>query len=261
MSATPFLAASNRMKGIQSFLRPDRVFEIILLSKNPGNRFDVDVLAELSASLHEAELAQPKAVLLSHEGDVFCLGGNLGDARKQDAGSVRRFADLLSKVLFQIFYCSVPVVAAVEGNVEGGGVSLIQACDMAAAADTVLFGIPEMEAGMSPVISMSSANRVIPEKRMLKMAFLAERATAAEAESWGLITEAVPPGTARKTCENWIHTFTAKNPSSVSTIRRLRRDLDGGEYFRQVNAAADILPGNLLHHDTHSMLDRRDQGE
>jgi len=247
--------------GVKAFLRPDGVYEIVLLPKNPGNRFDKDVLAELSASLLAAEQAEPKAVLLSHEGDVFCLGGNLGDARKQDAGSIRLFADRLSKVLLQIFYFPVPVIAAVEGDVEGGGVSLIQACDMAAAAQTVHFGIPEMEAGMSPVISMSGARRVIPEKRMLKMAYLAERATAQEAESWGLITEAVVPGTARETCESWIRFFTAKNPSSVSTIRRLRRDLDGGEFFRQINVAADILPGNMLHKDTFDMLDRRDRGE
>lgn len=249
------------MDGVQFFLRPDGVGELILRAKNPGNRFDADVLAQFSASLLAAEEAQPKALLLSHEGDVFCLGGNLGDARKQDSTSVRRFADRLSKVLFQLFYFSVPVVAAIEGDVEGGGVSIIQACDMAAAADTARFGIPEMEAGMAPVISMSGARRVVPEKRMLKMAYLAERATAQEAEGWGLITEAVAPGTARETCERWIAAFTVKNSSSISTIRRLRRDLDGGEYFRQINAAAAILPSNLLSHETRDMLDKRDRGE
>ncbi len=249
------------MNGIKSFLRPDGVYELIFCPKNPGNRFDADVLAELSASLLAAEAAQPKALLLSHEGDVFCLGGNLGDARKQDSTSIRRFADLLSKVLFQLFYFPVPVVAAIEGDVEGGGISIIQACDMVAAAHTAHFGIPEMEAGMAPVISMSGARRVIPEKRMLKMAYLAERATAQEAENWGLITEAVAHGAARETCEQWIANFAAKNPSSISTIRRLRRDLDGGEYFRQINAAAAILPSNLLSNETRDMLDKRDRGE
>ena len=93
------------------------------------------------------------------------------------------------------------------------------------------------------------------------MAYLAERATAQEAENWGLITEAVAPGAARETCEQWIANFAAKNPSSISTIRRLRRDLDGGEYFRQINAAAAILPSNLLSNETRDMLDKRDRGE
>ena len=247
------------MEGVRSHLRTDSVFEVALLPKNPGNRFDTAVLEELSAALLEAEKSKAKAILLTHEGDVFCLGGNLGDAREQDAGSIRTFADRLSRVLFQVFYASVPVLAAVEGDVEGGGVSLIHACDMVAAANTARFGIPEMEAGMAPVISMSGARRVIPEKRMLKMAYLAERISAQEAEAWGLITQAVACGEARSTCEEWIGRMTVKNPSSVSTIRRLRRDLDGGEYFRQINTAADILPGNILHRDTYAMLNCRDQ--
>ena len=244
--------------GVRAFSRQDGVFEIILTGKNPGNRFDREVLAELRNALFQAEQSSAKAVLLSHEGDSFCLGGNLGDARKQDAGSVRAFADLLSDVLYRIFYCSMPVAAALEGNAEGGGLSLVQACDLAAASRKALFGIPEMEAGMSPVISMSGAYRVIPEKKLLSMALLAERLTAAEAEQYGLITRSVEPGTARKTCEEWISAFASKNPSSVSTIKRLRRDLDGGNYFRQVNAAAALLPGNLLHRDTWYMLDQRD---
>lgn len=248
-------------EGVRTLFRQDGVFEIILTEKHVGNRFDREGLAALSAAFLHAEQAGSKAVLLSHEGDSFCLGGCLGDARKQDAGSVRAFADSLSRVLFQIYYAPVPVLAALEGNAEGGGLSLVQACDMAAASRSALFGIPEMETGMSPVISMCGANRVIPEKKMLKMALLAQRITAEEAEACGLITEAVAPGTARKTCEGWMEKFTEKNPSSISTIRRLRRDLDGGAYFRQVNTAAALLPGNLLHKDTWDMLDRRENDE
>ena len=245
-------------EGVKCFSRPDRVFEIVLTEKYPGNRFDKEVLGLISDGLYEAEGKGAKAILLSHEGESFCLGGNLGDARKQDAGSVRAFADLLSKVLFRIFYASMPVVAALEGNAEGGGLSLVQACDMAAASEKAMFGIPEMEAGMSPVISMSGAYRTIPEKRLLKMALLAERISAREAEQYGLITQTVRAGTAKTVCEEWISSFTGLNPSSVSTIRRLRRDLDGGNYLRQVNAAAALLPGNLLHQDTWDMLDQRD---
>ena len=34
------------MDGVQFFLRPDGVGELILRAKNPGNRFDADVLAQ-----------------------------------------------------------------------------------------------------------------------------------------------------------------------------------------------------------------------
>lgn len=259
MSAIPSSGGNKAVQeGIRSLLRPDGVYEIILTEKHPGNRFDREVLSVLNGAFRQAEEKGAKAVLLSHEGDSFCLGGNLGDARKQDAGSVRAFADQLSQVLFRIFYAQMPVVAALEGNAEGGGLSLVEACDMAAASWNARFGIPEMEAGMSPVISMSGAYRAIPEKKLLQMALLAHRITAEEAERYGLITQTVAPGSARTVCEDWIRAFSDRNPSSVSTIRRLRRDLDGGAYLRQVNAAAALLPGNLLHRDTWNMLDRMD---
>lgn len=244
------------MSAIRAILRADGVLVISLNRPEAGNRFDLAMLNELKSALDRARDAH--AVLLTHEGTAFCLGGELGDARLQHSGSVQAFAGSLKAVLIGIFTCPVPVVCALEGDAEGGGLSMVQACDMAAASSAARFSIPEIKAGMAPVVSLASAARVLPEKRMMEMALLGERIHAEEAERIGLITRAVKQGTARQQAEIWIRAFLSANDATLGTIRTLRQRVDGGRFQAALDAAGDLLVGVMMHKDTWDMISRRE---
>lgn len=248
----------NRDHDLISRFLGDGILEIRWARAERQNRFDLSTLRQLRSILVNKVDEKTSAVLMTHEGEAFCLGGLLGDPRKQDAGSVYAFAAALSDALMSIATCPVPVVAALEGNAEGGGVSIIEMCDMVAASENASFAIPEMLADMPPVISFTGAAAVMPEKRLLEMAYLGSSITAREAEQYGLITRAVQPGRALQQCKDWLQTLKSRNPAAIQTIRLLRQRITLPEMRRRIEAAADLLVFALMHEGTWAMKDRKD---
>lgn len=223
-----------------------------------GNRFDLLMLKEMDEALTHAHATDVQAVLITHAGKDFCLGGLLGDPRGQDASSVHRFSDALVSVLLHIFQCPVPVLAAVEGDVQGGGMSLLEACDMVASSTNALFSIPEIKSEMPPVISFASASRVFGEKKTLEMALTGVAVDAIAAYRAGLVTEVTPSGQAELQCMHWIQCFHKRNPAALQTIRRLRQRMDGLQYERMLQSAADLLVSAILDKATWHMASTRD---
>ena len=247
------------MKGIRIDKRPNGVLEICLNRPEAGNRFDVEMLQSLHDALTKAQNGQHRIVLITHAGDAFCLGGMLGDARKQHAGCVQAFATTLKSTLRAISDSPVPVVCALEGNAEGGGLSIVEACDMAIASETVCFAIPEILIGMPPVVSFVSASRVLPEKRLMEMALTGCAMGAEEAMNIGLITCVTKKGEAGTEAEKRITQMLKSNDAALFTIKALKQRIDGGRYTNALDAAGDLLVGVMMHKDTWDMLDRREE--
>lgn len=245
-------------RDVISHRREDSVLEIRWARPDRQNRFDLSTLLHLRDMLTKDVDDQLCAVLMTHDGDAFCLGGLLGDPRTQDAGTVHAFASALTEVLTALATCPVPVLAALEGSAEGGGLSLVEMCDMVAASETASFAIPEMLTDMPPVISFTGAAVVMPEKKLLEMAYLGVPVSAHDAERYGLITRAVPPGKARDVCEEWIQELRARNPAAIQTVRLLRQRIALPEMRRRIDAAADLLVFALMHRETWAMRDRKD---
>ncbi|MFV0495590.1 enoyl-CoA hydratase [Mycobacterium sp.] len=88
-----------------------------------------------------------------------------------------------------------PVVAVVQGPTAGVGVSLALACDIVLASEKAFFMLAFTKIALMPDGGASSlVAAAVGRIRAMKMALLPERLTAAEARSWGLVTEVFPAG-------------------------------------------------------------------
>ncbi len=248
----------SRETGIR-VARRDACMEIAFTSPETGNKLTRPLLACMEKALRETD-DDIRAVLVRNEGSVFCLGGDLGDFRKQDAADVRAFGDSLTGALLAIYQCAVPVIACINGTVAGGGFSLVEACDLAVCTPESTFSIPEILGGLPPVISFSGACRAVPQKRLMHMALTGSALTAEEALEMGLVTEVRPEGCAQETCAGWISELAEKSPSALKMIKELRRQMDSYQYERQLRDARDLLVQALLCPDAKAALDMRDLG-
>ena len=224
--------------------------EIHINGNENGNRFDREDLQALTQAFDKAKAPDVRGVLLTHGGEAFCLGGNLGDVRTHHSGTVQCFAAALKAALLAIYECPVPVACAVEGNVAGGGVSLVEACDLAAVNQNTTFAIPEILHNMPPVVSFVGAGRVVPMKRLMQMALMGEAMGAREATRIGLATEAVEPGQTKEACLTWLLRISQRNPAAIKTIRTMRRRMDGYGFQRQLDAAEEQLVAVVMNEDT-----------
>ncbi|MFK0292634.1 enoyl-CoA hydratase [Streptomyces sp. NPDC090442] len=86
-----------------------------------------------------------------------------------------------------------PTVAAVAGYALGGGCELAMLCDVLLAADTAVFGQPEIKLGVLPGIGGSQRlTRAIGKAKAMEMCLTGRTMDAAEAERSGLVSRVVP---------------------------------------------------------------------
>ncbi|MFF1544083.1 enoyl-CoA hydratase family protein [Streptomyces sp. NPDC058291] len=167
---TPLLGRS-RERGVET---------LSLDSPATRNALSSALVGQLAEALADcAEDADVRAVVLTHTGGAFCAGADLRDPPDPDA-----FVTLLR----QIVELPRPVVARVAGHVRAGGLGLLAACDVTAAADGSTFAFTEVRIGVAPaVISLALLPRTDP-RALTRYYLTGERFDAAEAARIGLLT-------------------------------------------------------------------------
>jgi len=144
----------------------DGLARVTLNAPDRGNPIDEAFCRELNAlAVDLSEREGVRAVLLSAKGRFFSVGGDiksLGRVRTEIPAVVKRWTADLHSAIARFMRMSAPVVAAVHGDVAGGGVSLVASADVIFAADTVKF------TGAFPMIGFSadSGSTVTLSQRM-----------------------------------------------------------------------------------------------
>ncbi|MFJ3512448.1 enoyl-CoA hydratase family protein [Streptomyces luteogriseus] len=159
----------------------DRAVETLSLDA-PHNRnaLSAALVGELADALTDAgQDTGVRAIVLTHTGNTFSAGADLKDPPPPEA---------LVALLRQIIELPKPVVARVTGHVRAGGLGLLAACDIAAAATDATFAFTEVRIGVAPaVISLPLLPRTDP-RALARYYLTGERFEASEAVATGLLT-------------------------------------------------------------------------
>ena len=161
-----------------------------------------EVMNALSGALRRALLeairraeSEARVIVLTGAGRAFCSGQDLADA--QGFGAEVPFEQLLNEeyvpLLNAIYDCPLPTIAAVNGAAAGAGANLALAADVVIAAESASFVQAFTRIGLIPDAGGSWwLPRQIGAARAMGAWLFADRITARQAESWGMIYETVP---------------------------------------------------------------------
>lgn len=161
-----------------------------------------EVMNALSGALRRALLeairraeSEARVIVLTGAGRAFCSGQDLADA--QGFGAEVPFEQMLNEeyvpLLNAIYDCPLPTIAAVNGAAAGAGANLALAADVVIAAESASFVQAFTRIGLIPDAGGSWwLPRQIGAARAMGACLFADRITARQAESWGMIYEAVP---------------------------------------------------------------------
>jgi len=234
---------SEGMTGYLTLNRPERL-----------NALGTDMLYELADAARWFD-AQPsvRVVIIRGVGRAFSAGTDLKDhARNHARGSRTRWraaAQAGSRMVAAIEQMNAITIASVHGQVVGGAVLLMIACDLRVAADDTRFSIPELELGMP--LTWGGIPRLVREigPAMTKELVLTCRTfTPQEGRAMGLINRVTPASELEQHTAELAAQIAAKPGALVAVTKQ------------QVNALTHLLAGSTSYADaellsTYSVLE------
>ena len=212
--------------------RADQVMIITINRPGARNAVNLDVHVGVGTALEEADRNPDiRAVILTGAGDqAFCAGADLkalsrgerlspGDPAQQAWG----FAG------FVTHHISKPTIAAVNGFALGGGTELTLASDLAIAADTATFGLPEVKRGI--LAGAGGAFRLgaqVPSKVAMEILLTGDPITAQRALELGLVNAVVPQSQVLDAALDLAARIAVNAPLSVQASKRIARGMQDG---------------------------------
>ena len=148
------------------------------------------MMAELARHWDELERGPCRCIVLTGAGSrAFCTGADISG----DLSASVETARVVSHALLKYDAYSKPIVAAVNGDCVGGGVELLLATDIRAAAPHARFGLPEVKWSIYP---FGGATVKLPQQighvHAMDLLLTGRLVDAAEAARLGLINRIVP---------------------------------------------------------------------
>ncbi|MDB5862941.1 MAG: crotonase [Betaproteobacteria bacterium] len=142
---------------------------------------------DMALSLREAWLrlnsSDDRVGVITHSGAHFTGGADIKGPPEDFPACVPNVGVKLQK----------PLIAAVGGWVVGGGVVIVQMCDLCVAADDARFMFPEAKVGFTGAVIAGLAAR-IPHKVAMELMLLGEEIGAQRMYEVGLVNKLTQPG-------------------------------------------------------------------
>lgn len=220
---------------------------VIKLSRpEKDNKLTDDMMHEINHAIKKAEVSEDcKAIVLSGCPGIFCGGGELGDFTQADASEIVEFGDRLAELCKRIAECPKLVVAAIDGDVVGGGLSLVSYCDLAVCTKSSIFTLPEMDEGIAPMMSLMSLRNDFTRKQCMEAVLFSKEIDAENAKKMGIVNEICEEGDVVKFAFNYIRPILDKNLSAFTLCKRFYNVTDKMAYDKQLETGKYFLVSML----------------
>ncbi len=170
----------------------DHVAIITLTRPEAMNAINGALAGGLARSLHTAEHdPEVRVVVLTGTGRAFCAGMDLkafaaGEPLSDPDHPEFGFDGIIRRPIAK------PLIAAVNGFAMGGGAELVLTTDLAVAARSATFGLPEVKRGLIAAGGgVLRLPRQIPFRKAMEIALTGRKVSADEAAELGLVNAVV----------------------------------------------------------------------
>jgi len=223
------------------------------------NCVNLAVTTGLGDALDEAEHDRDIwAVVVTGAGDkAFCAGADLKAVARGESLVITEqpraawgFAGYVSH------HISKPTIAAVNGFALGGGTEITLASDLAVAADTASFGLPEVKRGIyAGAGGVFRLPQQLPKKIAMELVLTGEPITAQRALELGLVNRVVPQAAVVDAALELADRVCANAPLAVQASKRIANGIVEGR------VAADEAFWAASHNEGRRLMTTRDASE
>jgi len=154
-----------------------------------------------------------QVVILESSSEEFCSGMDLSESPGEK--EVRE----IWKIAEATYNHSSVFIAKVSGVARGGGMTLVNACDIAIADATASFGMPEIRYGIYPAVVGPTTQAAILKKHVAMMALTGDAMSAERAERVGIVNEVVAETHLDTRTQNLAEQLAALNASALAATK------------------------------------------
>jgi len=177
---------------------------------------------ELSRAAKEPSI---RVVLIEAEGDMFTAGNDIGDFAAIASGAKPASALAAHPFILALGQFPKPIVAAVQGNGVGIGLTMLLHCDAVFMAESAKLTAPFADLALVPE---AASSWLLPARvghaRAYAVFALGEAIDGKLAERLGLVTAALPPTQVKTQALETAKTLAAKPMGALKEIKALMRD-------------------------------------
>ena len=196
---------------------------LILDSRHNRNALSIRLLEQLIEQVSRSAAGEGRALMLDHEGPVFCAGVDLRE-RQELGPAAPTHSLLLTQLLQDLWAYPKPVLCRVAGAVRGGGMGLVACSDIVVASGEASFAYSEVRVGVAPAIVAAVALAKTPLGVLLPWLLTGEPFDAQVARQMGLVSRVTSDA---PSLEPETSAIMKSGPKAVQAVKRLARQLCG----------------------------------
>jgi enoyl-CoA hydratase/carnithine racemase len=184
-----------------------------------------------------------RALVLTGAGDKAFIGGaDINEmAAIRDGDAARAFIARVHGCCDAVRAIPVPTIARIQGLTFGAGLELAASCDLRVAADTALFGMPEVKLGIPSVVEAALLPTLVGWGRTREMLLFGETFGASQALEWRLVERVTPAAQLDDAVETWIGHALGAMPGAIRLQKALIRSWEDLPLRAAIRAGIDAF--------------------
>jgi enoyl-CoA hydratase len=197
-----------------------RIYEITI-NHPPVNALNRQTYDELRTAFGElAANTTANVVILTGEGRGFCPGADINDVLNDVSEEARRtkFA-IVDEMIENLVRIPVPVIGKIHGFCLAAGMRIASYCDIRVASEEAIFGMPEVDRGLTAGSGGSLRRLNLPVGLVREMIFTGTRYSARQMLTAGFLQRAVPRTELDPVTEALAGVIAAKERASLVAIK------------------------------------------
>lgn len=216
----------------------------ITLDRPKHNVLDIDMMNELIAELGGlAADDELKCLVINGAGASFCAGVEVADHKPESAPQM---IETFNRIFELIDKLDVPVIAAVHGACLGGGMELAIACDIIVAAQSALFGQPEIKLAFLPPYAAIRLPHLVGPAKAVEICTTGKRYSAEEARQMGMVCYAVTDDQLTDTTDKLVKEIQYNSPIIIRLNKQAVKKHLGLPFPQAIESVSDLFLNTLM---------------
>ncbi len=216
----------------------------LTLNRPRHNVLNIEMMEQLNAFLDDLrENSELKAVVISGRGPSWCAGVEVADHKPE---MVDEMIAVFNGIFERTERLEVPLVAAVHGACLGGGMELAIACDLVVAAESAVFGQPEIKLGFFPPYAAVRLPQLVGPAKAIEIVTTGRRYSAHQCLSLGIVSQVLPDTEFEEGTEKLIKEIKAASPLILRLNKKAVKAHLGLPFDQALAGVSDLFLNTLM---------------